>query len=232
MPKKEHKKCFYCNALVTGNCEDDHFPIPSAAGGSQTVPCCISCHDMKDRYTLADWPIEWVTKTIADFHLFSRETKLLLAKIIRCFAVSQERVGVRIEGMSEKIDVITAATAVSSLQVALQGNDSDRIAERTSSAIDLMRQERKRISGRIPFGYDLADDGETLTQNPVEMVVLERIRAARAEGRSLRAIAAELNADKIPAKLGGLWGASTIQSILGVDSRRAVENDMGTLLGR
>ncbi len=76
-------KCFYCGALVRLNCERDHFPIPASAGGVSTVPSCISCHDMKDRFNLDDWPEEWVQKTIADFPLFSRETRLFLAVAMR-----------------------------------------------------------------------------------------------------------------------------------------------------
>jgi hypothetical protein len=83
MPKREPKYCYYCNACVTGNCEDDHFPLPKNVGGEMTVPCCVSCHDMKDRFALENWPVEWVTKMVEDLPKLSRETKLFLAKVAR-----------------------------------------------------------------------------------------------------------------------------------------------------
>lgn len=77
-----HKQCFYCGALITRNGKGDHFPVPSRAGGTATVPCCESCHDMKDRFNINDWPQDWIDKVTADFPLLSRETKLFLAKVI------------------------------------------------------------------------------------------------------------------------------------------------------
>jgi hypothetical protein len=42
--------CFYCGRLVSPRHEHDHFPIPRRAGGIATVPACINCHDLKDRF--------------------------------------------------------------------------------------------------------------------------------------------------------------------------------------
>lgn len=78
--KQESEPCFYCGAIVAERGGGDHFPIPGRNGGTDTVPCCTSCHDMKDRFRLGDWPIEWVTRMIADFPKLSREARLFLAK--------------------------------------------------------------------------------------------------------------------------------------------------------
>lgn len=83
--------CFYCGGLVTKDCQQDHFPLPKNVGGELTVPCCISCHDMKDRYPLEKWPIEWVEKIIQDFPQLNRETKLFLAKAMRIAAEAMKR---------------------------------------------------------------------------------------------------------------------------------------------
>jgi hypothetical protein len=42
--------------------EDDHFPIPKRAGGTEVVPACITCHDMKDRFPQEDWPKKLLEK--------------------------------------------------------------------------------------------------------------------------------------------------------------------------
>jgi len=74
--------CFYCGALVSGKGHGDHFPIPARAGGVDVVPCCESCHDMKDRFNLDAWPMDWISAVVSDFPNLSRETRLFLAKVI------------------------------------------------------------------------------------------------------------------------------------------------------
>lgn len=89
---KARPECFYCGALVSGNGRGDHFPIPRNAGGTETVPCCESCHDMKDRFALEAWPVEWIGKVIADFPNLSRETRLFLARCLRALAESMDEI--------------------------------------------------------------------------------------------------------------------------------------------
>ena len=84
--KRNVPVCFYCGALVSGSGEGDHFPLPKACGGARTVPCCVSCHDMKDRYTIDQWPQEWVVAVMRDMPRMSRETRLFLAKMVRMVA--------------------------------------------------------------------------------------------------------------------------------------------------
>ena len=77
------KTCYYCGACVAerhGN--GDHFPVPARCGGIETVDCCTSCHDMKDRFPVDRWPAEWMAKVIEDFPKLSRETKIFLAKVV------------------------------------------------------------------------------------------------------------------------------------------------------
>lgn len=50
--KRDH--CYYCD-IYSIRIEYDHFPIPQEAGGTETVPACINCHDLKDRIPLGDW---------------------------------------------------------------------------------------------------------------------------------------------------------------------------------
>jgi hypothetical protein len=82
--------CFYCHALLSVNdVEHDHFPIPQESGGTLTVPSCRTCHNMKDRFNLADWPQEWIDAVLADLPYVSRETRLFLAKALRLFVSCQ-----------------------------------------------------------------------------------------------------------------------------------------------
>jgi hypothetical protein len=80
----KHEQCFYCDALLRRTSFDrgDHFPIPDRNGGTIIIPCCQSCHDMKDNFKFKDWPVEWLTKVLEDFPKLSRETRIFLAKVI------------------------------------------------------------------------------------------------------------------------------------------------------
>ena len=90
---KHRKECFYCGAMLSNGIgtQLDHFPIPNSEGGTETVPSCLSCHDMKDRFHLADWPIDWYAKVIEDFPKLSRETRICFAKIIRIVEQSKSK---------------------------------------------------------------------------------------------------------------------------------------------
>ena len=89
--KREADICFYCGACISGNGKGDHFPLPKNCGGTVTVPCCLSCHDMKDRFSVGQWPTEWLSAVIADMPKMSRETRLFLAKAIRRMAETMSK---------------------------------------------------------------------------------------------------------------------------------------------
>ena len=80
--EEKYSRCFYCDCLVNKRAAKtgDHFPIPADCGGTQTVDCCESCHDMKDRFSFDKWPVEWTAKILADFPKLSRETRIFLAR--------------------------------------------------------------------------------------------------------------------------------------------------------
>ena len=70
--------CFYCSRRLTGRHEHDHYPIPDRAGGTETVPVCIDCHDLKDRIPLANWPADVLDKAVGEAGPLGR---LLIAKL-------------------------------------------------------------------------------------------------------------------------------------------------------
>jgi site-specific DNA recombinase len=116
--------------------------------------------------------------------------------------------------ISEKIDTSTAAgKMVFRMLAVLAEFERDQLAERTSTAMQHKRRKLERV-GRVPVGYDLADDGISLTPNAAEQRAVEIIRELRTLGMSMRAIAAELNKQGIAAKHGGAWKHSTIQRVL------------------
>jgi len=79
--------CFYCDATLQAegikqSYEKDHFPIPDRLGGKDLVYSCVQCHNMKDRFKVGSWSVEWVGRIIQDFPNLSRESRIFLAKTI------------------------------------------------------------------------------------------------------------------------------------------------------
>jgi hypothetical protein len=72
------QSCFYCDSPIVGNPEMDHFPIPKRSGGTETVPSCKSCHDLKDRLCFGD--TFWAGILLREWPRMTRETRLLIAK--------------------------------------------------------------------------------------------------------------------------------------------------------
>ena len=57
-------------------------PMPERNGGTDLVPCCAACHDMKDRIPLHEWhPTAW-KEINASWPLYGRYTRLFLAKAL------------------------------------------------------------------------------------------------------------------------------------------------------
>jgi DNA invertase Pin-like site-specific DNA recombinase len=98
------------------------------------------------------------------------------------------------------------------------------IAARTRAALQAKRRRGER-AGRIPFGFALSEAATTFsraglptTLAPVadQQAVVERIKAERAAGVSLRVIANGLTLDGIVTATGSTrWSHSTIQRIVG-----------------
>ncbi len=73
--------------------------------------------------------------------------------------------------------------------------------ERTKSAMAVKRANGQRV-GAVPYGFDLATNGNTLVANEAEQAVIADIRAMRSKERTLAAIAKALTTRDIPTKTG------------------------------
>jgi site-specific DNA recombinase len=95
--------------------------------------------------------------------------------------------------------------------------------ERTRSALNVKKANGQRV-GTMPYGYDLADDGVTLVPNEAEQAVVATMKAMRASGATLEAIAEQLTARGVPTKKArARWSHCTVRSVLrGVESRERV----------
>jgi DNA invertase Pin-like site-specific DNA recombinase len=75
------------------------------------------------------------------------------------------------------------------------------------------RKAKGLHAGPAPYGLRTGAGG-LLEAVPEEASVVERIVRMRAEGASLRAIAAALSADGVPTRTGARWAAGTILKVL------------------
>ncbi len=87
--------------------------------------------------------------------------------------------------------------------------------ERTRSAMAVKRANVQRV-GAVPYGFDLATNGNTLVANEAEQAVIQDIRAMRSKGRTLAAIAKTLTTRDIPTKTGksSRWTHQAVARIL------------------
>ncbi len=104
-----------------------------------------------------------------------------------------EERSIALQAVAESLDTSTAAgrMVVRMLGVVAEW-ERETIGERTSAALQAKAANGEYTGGGIPYGYVLADDGSTLNEDPQEQQVIESIRAYRAAGMTLSAIADRL----------------------------------------
>jgi hypothetical protein len=82
MKRKEKPLCYICQ-LPAATVEYDHFPVPESQGGTNVLPCCLSCHDAKDRAKLEDWDPSVAFRALSGlWEKAERNERLVLAKLI------------------------------------------------------------------------------------------------------------------------------------------------------
>lgn len=116
--------------------------------------------------------------------------------------------------VSDSIDTRTAAgRLVLNVLLSVAQWEREAIGERTKQALSHRIDTGKRC-GEVRFGYDLADDGETLIPNQDEQAVIALILSMRQAKQSWRKIATTLNQRQIPTKKTlGIWYHSTVKGV-------------------
>ena len=123
--------------------------------------------------------------------------------------------GADLVSLSERIDTTSASGKMIFRMLAVLAEfERDQISERTRLAMAHKARQHELV-GKVPFGYDLAPDGRSLTPNPIEQRVLRLMKTLRAKGLAYRAIAARLTARQIPTKEGhAVWHHTAVRRIL------------------
>lgn len=92
--------------------------------------------------------------------------------------------------------------------------EREAIGERTSVAMQHKASRGEYTGGEVPFGYRLGSDGVAIEAYQPEQAILERVRALRGAGMSLRRIGQELVAQGLTNRSGASWGPSTLKRVL------------------
>ena len=130
--------------------------------------------------------------------------------------------------IDDKIDTTSGmGRFVFRLMASLGELERDQVSERTTVSMGHMRQQGRRISRHIPYGYELASDGQSLNVNRTEQGIVRKMKRWRSGGvgpsklRGYKAIADKLNQDGVSTKTSKTWYASTVRSVLNYAALRA-----------
>lgn len=125
-----------------------------------------------------------------------------------------DRKGVAFSSVSDNFDTSTAnGRLVLNVLGSVAQWERDIIAERTSDALQVKKTSHRR-TGELPFGFGLADDGDTLLPQAEQLETVAQVAEWRREGATLNGIAQRLNALGVATAKGGTWAAQTVKRIL------------------
>ncbi len=132
-----------------------------------------------------------------------------LGELIELF----QRSGVEFASVADHIDTSTASgRLVLNVMGSVSQWEREAIGERTSEALAVMRSNGRRISRHAPYGYRL--NGQGRIEDEREQKAVQVMRTLRAEGLSLRQIAAELDRQGHHNRSGRRLSAQTIANVL------------------
>lgn len=126
------------------------------------------------------------------------------------------RAGVELVSLSESIDTTSAAGRFFfTVLAALAQFERELVVERTREAMAHMRTQKKRISRWIPYGFRLAEDGESLIDAPDELRLIKMVAGLRtATGMSYTRLAAQMRALGAKPTRGEEWTGPMVQTML------------------
>jgi DNA invertase Pin-like site-specific DNA recombinase len=134
--------------------------------------------------------LDRLTRSVAD-----------LAELLKRF----DKRDVSLVSVADSLDTRSAAgRLVLNIMVSVSQWEREAIGERTRDAMGHKRANGERV-GTLPFGFRLSGDGVHLEENPDEQLILTRARELRAEGNTVRQIAAKLNRDGFATRRGTAW---------------------------
>lgn len=122
-----------------------------------------------------------------------------------------EAVGAAFHSIQEKVDTRTSVGRFFlAITAAFAQMERDQISERTATALAHLQADGKHV-GSIPYGHKI-EDGK-LVASEVGATAIATILEWRAQGRTLQAIADELNDQGVASARGGKWFPGTVSNV-------------------
>ena len=117
--------------------------------------------------------------------------------------------------VGEQIDTRSAAgRLVLNVLASVSQWERETIGERTAVAMQHKASLGEYTGGCVPYGFQLAADGEHLDAVPAEQLVIAETRKLRGAPLSLRAVAAELDRQGFRSRVGRTFGAEQIAAMV------------------
>lgn len=140
----------------------------------------------------------------------TRRTRDLLSLVEDVFLAR----GVELHSVVESLDTSSPhGRFVLTLLGGLAQMERELIGDRTRAALAYKR-ERMQPTSHPPLGFTSKGANQPMTADPGELSTVRRILASHESGKSLAAIARQLNASRTPTKRGGRWFASTVSNVV------------------
>ena len=137
----------------------------------------------------------------------TRSTKNLIS-----FGDKLEKQGADLISLTEKIDTTTVAgKMVFRMLGVLNEFERDQVSERTKAAL-AHKKETNQVYNHTPYGY--THSGETLQKNEAEAAVAAQAVKLHKSGKTMRAIACNLNERGVPTKLGKQWQHKQVSRLI------------------
>jgi DNA invertase Pin-like site-specific DNA recombinase len=122
--------------------------------------------------------------------------------------------------VGEQVDTRTAAgRLVLNVLASVAQWEREATGERTSAALRHKAAAGEYTGGAVPYGFRLDDAGTRLLENPSEQAILAEVRALRAHGLSLRAIAAVLLRNSLRSRGGRPFQPEQVRAMLRSQAR-------------
>lgn len=137
-----------------------------------------------------------------------------LAHLVETYFGDKARYAAELLSVGDQVDTRTAAgRLVLNVLMSVAQWEREAIGERTSVAMRHMRSEGRYTGGKAPFGYQLDDAGQLIT-NVEEQAAIHTARRLRNDGLSLRAISDKLAEMGHLARSGKPFSASAVNGLL------------------
>jgi site-specific DNA recombinase len=125
------------------------------------------------------------------------------------------KAGADLVSLSEKIDTTSAAGKMIFRMLAVLAEfERDQVSERTTMALSHKKAQGERISRHVPYGMQLAADGQHLEENAAEQEVIAMARTLHQAGLSSRKIAARLAEQGLYSRVNTVFTSTAILAMV------------------